>query len=124
MGLSREEIQKKLTARYSSEDQKTLKEISYNLAVAGTTENNLEIRAAQALKRLKGAAPSAAAEALHHASKMTAHNMLSICPICKVGMSPVKIMDDREVYYCAQHRIIQPLPIDQDLDLAIDPRGD
>ena len=123
MGLSREQIQKRLVERYGSEDPKLLKEISYNLTVAGTTEANLESRAELALKRLRAALPCQAGEAMHQATQTTAHNKLSTCPICKTGMRSVKIMDDRQVYFCTQHRVAQPYPIET-IEPPIDPKGD
>lgn len=110
MGLSREDIQKQLNSRYAQEDPKMIREISYNLALAGTVESNLEERAANALKRLKSAASPV--EPIQKAAKTTAHNKLSVCPICKTGMKTVKIMEDRDVYYCTDHRVTVPYPSD------------
>jgi hypothetical protein len=107
--LSRDEILNKLIAKYASEDLKNLKEAAYNLALASTTEATLEERASKAL-RLLHAAKSQAPSPLTKSAEKAQSSFLSVCPICKCKMRTVKLIEDRDAFYCQDHRVVVPFP--------------
>jgi hypothetical protein len=107
--LSRDEILNKLIAKYASEDLKNLKEAAYNLALASTTEATLEERAAKALRLLHAAKAQAPSPLTKSAEKATS-SFLSVCPICKCKMRTVKLIEDRDAFYCQDHRVVVPFP--------------
>ena len=122
MRLSREAILKRLQEHHGSpDDARLLSEVAYNLTLAATTEENLEERAARALQKLRrdGFNPSAP---LTQAASTGAASKLSTCPICKMSMQPVNLIENRPVYYCQDHKISVPLPVERP-DAAQGPGG-
>jgi hypothetical protein len=107
--LTKDEIYRILATRHSGQDPKILKEISYNLALASTTESSLDGRAAQALKRLQGDT-NPPSKVLHQAAQAASHNQRNRCPICKSAMEVVKLLEDQPAYHCVQHKITEPFP--------------
>lgn len=105
--MSKDEILSKLIEKYASEDRTILKEAAYNLALASTTASNLEERAARALKLLSA---SKAPTPLARAATKVQHSAFSNCPICKMGMQTVKLIEDRNAFYCSDHRVVVPFP--------------
>jgi hypothetical protein len=112
MAMTKDQILRKLIQRYPSESTKVLNEVSYNLALASVDESTLETRAAKALDRLRGAN-----HPQHPHSPLTVEAMknqkqsLSSCPICKHTMKTVKLLEDRNAFYCGDHRIVVPFPV-------------
>jgi len=106
--LSKDEIHRILAGRYKDEDPQTIKEISYNLALASTSEGSLNERARLALQRIKSA-PQAPSPLSQQASSQT-QGRLNVCPICKSSMETVKLMEDRSAHYCPDHKIVVPFP--------------
>jgi len=118
MALTKDQIFKKLAAKFKDKDEKSLKEVSYNLSLASTvTESNLEEKAAKALEKLQGS--GFLSMPLDHAARMKNKNKLSICPICKMDMQTVKLLEDRRAFYCKDHRIVVPYPTvtEEEVDL-------
>jgi hypothetical protein len=107
MALTRDEIYQKLKAANAEQPEKVLKEVSYNLALAGVTASTLEERAAMALQRIKSEHGS---NALSHEAKKNEKTSLSKCPICRFDMKTVKLLEDRNAFYCPDHRIVVPFP--------------
>ena len=108
MALSKDQIFNKLKERYASENQKLLNEVAYNLSLASTNENTLEERAAKALQALRARATMASP--LEQTATKKEKTSLSVCPICKCGMRTVKLIEDRDAFYCPDHRIVVPFP--------------
>jgi len=106
---TKEEIYRALVQRYASESPSILKEVAYNLSLGHVTESSLDARAAAAVAKIK--AQQAPVNPLEKTAKAVKAAHLAVCPICKNKMSLVKLLEDREVYYCPDHRINQPLPI-------------
>jgi len=111
--LTKDEIFRVLASRYQDKDPKTLKEVAYNLSLASVTNSSLEERAARALQQIQSA-PIGAGSPLRQAAAKSVHGKLSVCPICKMGMKTVKLMEDRAAYYCPDHRIAIPFPIEEE----------
>lgn len=109
MALKREEILSKLKVEFKDQDEKLLKEVSYNLALANIDWGSLTLRAQQALDKLKGS-KSSPLSALEKEAYKTYSKVLSSCPICKQDMRLVKLMEERPAFYCPDHRVCQPLP--------------
>lgn len=107
--LSRDEIFQVLAGLHQDQDPKVLKEVAYNLSLASTSSSSLEERAARALNRIK-ASPALPQGVLRSTATKSAHGKLSICPICKMEMKPVKLLEARSAYYCPDHRITVPFP--------------
>ena len=109
-GMDRSSIYRKLRERFKDEKPELLQEVAYNLALGSVTAD-LEIRAAGAIERLRARQHTSPLEA---EAKKSQANFLSICPICKCGMRSVKLLEDRDAFYCPDHRIVVPFPIVQD----------
>ena len=110
--LSKDDIFRVLASRYQDKEPKILKEIAYNLSLASITRSSLEERAARALQQIQSAPVDYGV--LRQAASKSVQNKLSICPICKMGMKIVKLMEDRSAYYCPDHRITVPFPIEEE----------
>jgi hypothetical protein len=108
--MSKDEILKKLVSKYTSEDAKILKEAAYNLALASTTEANLDERAARALRLLHAAKVHQDQAPLTKSAAKAQSSALSVCPICKTKMRTVKLIEDRDAFYCQDHRVVVPFP--------------
>lgn len=106
--LSKDQIFKVLRAKFADQNEKTIREISYNLCLANTTESSLEERARRALDKIS-ASPMGATP-LNQSAKSAQHGKLSICPICKMGMKTVKLLEGHPAYYCPDHRITVKFP--------------
>lgn len=107
----KDKIYRQLVQRYASEEPSILKEAAYNLAVANVVEADLWSKADQAIARIKQAKPKGGS-ILSEAAKKAYASQLAICPICKAKMNLVKLLDDREVFFCQDHKICQPLPLE------------
>ena len=110
--MDRSSIYKKLRERFKDEKPELLQEVAYNLALGSVVTADLETRAASAIERLRPR--QHAASPLASEAKKSEANFLSICPICKCGMRSVKLLEDRDAFYCPDHRIVVPFPIVQD----------
>lgn len=108
MALTKEQIFNKLKQKFKDKDEKLLREVSYNLSIASVTEANLEERAGNALKKLQGS--GFVSMPLDHAVRNRNKNKLSTCPICKMDMQTVKLLEDRNAFYCRDHKIVVPYP--------------
>lgn len=115
---TRDLIYKALVQRYAAEDAGTLKEAAYNLALAGVTASTELVqadfwsRAEQAVSKIKQGKQTADTRILSEAAKKAYASSLSICPICKSKMNLVKLLEDRQAFYCTDHKICQPLPVE------------
>lgn len=108
MALTKEQIFKKLAQRFKDKDETILKEVAYNLAMASVTEAGLEERAEKALEKLQSS--GFISMPLERAVNSKNKNKLSICPICKMDMQTVKLLEDRNAFYCKDHKIVVPYP--------------
>jgi hypothetical protein len=110
----KDQIYRALIQRYASESPDILREAAYNLALASAEPmaDNFWDRAGQALARIKHAKSEQKPSMLSEAAKKAYASQLAICPLCKQKMNLVKLLDDREAFYCQDHKICQPLPIE------------
>ena len=111
MAMTKNQILQILNQRYPSESPKVLNEVSYNLALASVDETTIDRRAAQALDRLKAAQMVEVQSPLSHEAQKNKKQALSVCQICKQPMKTVKLLDDRNAFYCGDHRIVVPFPV-------------
>ena len=109
MRLTREQILEKLRERYAQEPETKLREIAYNLTLASTVEANWVERADRAVKRLQGHNLHAQTPLGLEANK-NAQAQLSSCPICKFPMRTVKLLEDKDAFFCPDHRVCVPFP--------------
>jgi hypothetical protein len=110
--LNRDQIFEKLTSHYRDQTPKVLKEVAYNLALANTTEANLADRASKALERIK-ASPPYPENPLKQSAAASNQSRLNVCPICKMGMKTVKNVEGRSMFYCPDHKIAVPHPVQE-----------
>lgn len=108
--LSKDEIFRTLKKHHASESDETLREVSYNLAIASVEEDNLLDKAATALERVRS---RATASPLTQHRKAEGRSELQVCPICRIAMSSVKLLEDKPAWYCADHRIVVPKPVEE-----------
>lgn len=108
--LNKEQILSTLRKHHASEDESVLREASYNLAMANVTEDTLTERAAQAIQRLRANQIKSSPLAVARQKSVTAS--IQDCPICRIAMSSVKLLDEKPAWYCADHRIVVPKPIE------------
>ena len=114
MGLKKDQILKILTQRYQTETPRLLNEVAYNLALASTTEANLDARASRAFDKLRGLVKPN--QPLTEAATRQEANQISVCPVCKCKMKTVKLLDDRNAFYCHDHKIVVPFPSQDQID--------
>ena len=107
---SRDEIYRKLRKHYASESEQVLREASYNLAIASVEETSLLDKAAQAIQRISQTAAQRSPLASQQAQQRSAD--IQSCPICRIAMSSVKLLEEKPAWFCADHRIIVPKPIE------------
>lgn len=109
----KDQIYKALMQRYASEQSTVLKEAAYNLSIASIepVEATFWDKASQAIARIKQS-QNKGPSMLSEAAKKAYSSALAICPLCKQKMNLVKLLDDRQSFYCQDHKICQPLPID------------
>lgn len=107
----KDQIFKKLVQRYASESTTTLKEAAYNLSLANVVEGEFWDRAEKAINKIRQHQASGSSSILSEAAKKATNSALSICPICKNKMNLVKLLDDKQAFYCTDHKICQPLPV-------------
>lgn len=116
----KDQIYRQLVQRYASESPLVLKEAAYNLSLASTDGQTVEAndkfwdKAQQAIARIKQAQPQNKHSMLSEAAKKAYSSALAICPLCKMKMNLVKLLDDRQAFYCQDHKVCQPLPIEGD----------
>lgn len=116
----KDQIYRQLVQRYASESPSVLKEAAYNLSLGSVEtaaiEGNADFwnKAQQAIARIKQAQPAPGTSMLSEAAKKAYSSALSICPLCKVKMNLVKLLDDRQAFYCQDHKVCQPLPLEGD----------
>lgn len=108
----KDDIYRKLKQRYAAEDASILKEAAYNLSIANVVESSFWEKADQAVARIKEAQANKKPSMLSEAAKKAYSSALSNCPICKQKMNLVKLLDERQAFYCMDHKICQPLPVD------------
>jgi hypothetical protein len=106
--LSKDEIYCILAGTHKDQDPKILKEISYNLALASTTQGSLDERARRALSRIN-AAPQAASPLVE---QVRSQQQQKKCPICKSAMEIVKLLEGRPAHFCPSHNVTEPLPVE------------
>ena len=109
--MTKNQILQILSQRYPSESPKVLNEVAYNMALASVDESSIDQRAAKALDRLKASQMFDQPSALSHEATKNKKQALSVCQICKQPMKTVKLLEDRNAYYCGDHRIVVPFPI-------------
>lgn len=107
----KDDIYKKLIQRYASESPSVLKEAAYNLSIANVVEADFWGKAEQAISRIRQVHTQAKPSILSEAAKKAYSSNLATCPICKTKMNLVKLLEDRESFYCQDHKICQPLPL-------------
>lgn len=108
--MKKDEIYRELVKHYISESPLVLKEAAYNLSMASVVKADFWEKAGKAVARIKESQVLAKPSILSEAAKKAYSSALSICPICKSKMNLVKLLEDREAFYCPDHKIIQPLP--------------
>lgn len=114
----KDQIYKQLIQRYASESPSILKEAAYNLSLASTEKaptldgGKFWTKAEEAIARIKQSNTNKKPSLLSEAAKKAYSSALATCPLCKQKMHLVKLLDDREAFYCADHKICQPLPIE------------
>lgn len=115
----KDKIYRQLVQRYASESPSVLKEAAYNLslssAVGGKTpvEADFWDKANQAIALIKQSKASQPARSiLSESAKKAYATALAICPLCKMKMNLVKLLDDRQAFYCQDHKVCQPLPVE------------
>lgn len=104
--LSKDEIYRTLRKHHASEPDKVLLEASYNLAIAEVSEETLMEKAAKAIQRINSAPEKQSPLGAQQAARQD----LATCPICRIAMSSVKLLEDKPAWYCADHRIVVPKP--------------
>lgn len=107
--LTRDEILATLRKHHASEEEGVLREASYNLAIASITEDRLLERANQAIERLRA---SQAKGSPLSVARQKSQASIQDCPICRIAMSSVKLLDDKPAWYCTDHRIVVPKPVE------------
>ncbi len=103
---NKEQILSTLRKHHASEDEKVLREVSYNLAIANVAEDRILERAAQAIERLRAGQTKSPLTV----AKQRTQASIQDCPICRIAMSSVKLLDEKPAWYCADHRIVVPKP--------------
>lgn len=96
-----------LKNQFKGESEDLLREAAYNLALGGIDTSGLHIKARQALETLKRKDQISIRQGFK-----TEANGLEICPICKFEMKSVKLLDDKPAWYCPDHRIVVPKPVE------------
>lgn len=109
--MTKNQILQILSQRYPSESPKVLNEVAYNMTLANVDESTIDRRAAHALERLKSSQMVQVQSPLAHEAARNKKQALSVCQICKQPMKTVKLLEDRNAYYCNDHRIVVPFPI-------------
>lgn len=107
---SRDEIYRALRKHHASESEQTLREVSYNLALASVEESSLLDKAAQAIQRISQTA--ARRSALSEQNDQRKSSDIQHCVICRMEMRSVKLLEDKPAWFCSDHRIIVPKPIE------------
>jgi hypothetical protein len=109
----KDQIYRKLIQRYASEQPSVLKEAAYNLSLGSVevVEADFWNKATQAIGRIKEA-QARPNTMLSEAAKKAYSSALAVCPLCKQKMNLVKLLDDRQAFYCQDHKICQPLPVE------------
>ena len=103
--LSKDEIYKRLREHYASEPEQVLREASYNLAMSSVSEETVLARAGRAIEKLNAYGSRSPLSA-----QQAQRTDLQTCPICRIAMSSVKLLEDKPAWYCADHRIVVPKP--------------
>lgn len=112
--LNKEQIYKKLKSKFDNVSDSQLREVSYNLSMANVVEANIYDLAAKSLERLQKFSSSLLSQ---QAAKIQANDLNSKpCPICKIPMVLVNLMEGRQAHYCSDHKIVEPLPVSVELE--------
>ncbi len=107
--LTKEQIYQSLKGNFPQESEKNLREVSYNLCTANVTEAGLFSFAEKSFEKLKRFAPkSVLAEQAAQIQHQT--NQTKVCPVCKVPMKLVNLLEGVKAHYCTTHKITEPLP--------------
>jgi len=113
----KDQIIRKLIQRYASEPGAILSEAAYNMSLAGVevegaSSDRFWEKAERTISRIREATKNKPPSMLSEAAKKAYSTALAVCPLCKQKMNLVKLLEDREVFYCQEHKICQPLPIE------------
>lgn len=106
--LSKDEILQLLKSHHASEETAILNEVSYNLAIASIAQDRLLEKASAAITKLKQYRPISALSQ----AKNNTPPPLHYCPVCKFEMETVKLLEDKAAWYCPDHRIVVPKPVE------------
>lgn len=110
---NKEHVFRTLQTKFPQETEKNLREVSYNLCTAGVqTEASLFTLAEKSFEKLKRFAPMSV---LSEQAKQIAvqSNQNALCPVCKVPMKLVNLLEGVKANYCSTHKIAEPLPVEQ-----------
>lgn len=113
--LTKEQIYQQIKKNYANESEVNLREVSYNLSLANVVEANVLDLAAKSFEKLKRfSSKSLLAES---AAKVQSNDLKSKqCPVCKMPMVLVNLLEGKKAHYCNAHRIVEPLPVEVEVD--------